>query len=111
MLENSDSMLVLTAALLAGVALGAVFFGGLWWTVRRGAVSSTPIRWFLGSFVVRTATVLAGFYAVGAGQPVRLGVCMLGFLLGRALVLRMTRNGPSALEPSPPHPRGGPPCA
>jgi F1F0 ATPase subunit 2 len=100
---------VWAASLLAGGALGAVFFGGLWWTVQRGAVSSTPTRWFLGSFVLRTATVLAGFYAVGAGQPARLLLCLLGFLLARAIVLRMTRSSPAAQSVQ--RASGEPPCA
>jgi F1F0 ATPase subunit 2 len=90
---------VWTGALLAGFALGAVFFGGLWWTVRRGAVSPTPARWFIGSLVLRTTTVLAGFYAVGAGQPALMGVFLLGFLVARAVVLRATRPGTGTREP------------
>jgi F1F0 ATPase subunit 2 len=82
--------------MLWGVALGAVFFGGLWWTVQRGAVSPVPIRWFLGSMVLRTTIVLAGFYGVGAGQPMRTGLCLLGFLLARAIALRVTRPTPAA---------------
>ncbi len=89
---------VLITALLAGTALGTVFFGGLWWTVRRGATSVRPARWFLVSMVLRTALVLAGFYAVGAGQPLRLALCLLGFVLARSLVLRLTRPATSTLE-------------
>ena len=83
-------------ALGVGAVLGAVFFGGLWWTVQRGAVSASPGRWFLGSFVLRSAIVLAGFYAVGADQPARLGLCLLGFLLARLAVVRLTRVPPCA---------------
>jgi len=121
MLEDGGVAWLWVASLLAGGALGAVFFGGLWWTVRRGAASPTPARWFLGSFVLRTATVLAGFYAVGAGQPLRLLLCMLGFLLARVIVLRMTRAEPVApvapVSPVAPVPSpaqrasGQPPCA
>lgn len=93
---------ILAGALLAGAALGAVFFGGLWWTVQRAAVSAAPARWFLGSLVVRTVFVLAGFYAVGAGQPARLALCLLGFVLARAIVLRCTRPSAAVM---------GPPCA
>lgn len=93
---------------LAGAVLGAVFFGGLWWTVQRGATSPTPARWFLGSLVLRTALVLAGFHVVGAGQPVRLGLCLLGFLLARAIVLRTTRPPTDAVAPRT---TGAPPCA
>ncbi len=89
-------------ALLAGGLLGGVFFGGLWWTVQRAVVSAAPARWFLGSLVVRSALVLAGFYAVGANQPLRLGLCLLGFVLARAIVLRFTRPPTAAM---------GRPCA
>ena len=109
MLEGSGGAWVWAGSLLAGGALGTVFFGGLWWTVQRGAASSTPIRWFVASFVLRTATVLAGFYAVGAGQPARLLVCMLGFLLARAIVLRLTRSTPAAANAQ--RTPGAPPCA
>ena len=118
MLDASGGAWVWVGSLLAGGALGVVFFGGLWWTVQRGAASSTPARWFIGSFVLRTATVLAGFYAVGAGQPLRLLLCMLGFLLARVIVLRMTRAEPVApVSPVAPVPSpaqcasGQPPCA
>ena len=97
--EYTGGPWVWLGALLAGGALGAAFFGGLWWTVRRGAASATPARWFVGSLVVRTAAVLAGFYAVGAGQPVRMGLCLLGFLLARAAVVRATRPISAAMEP------------
>jgi F1F0 ATPase subunit 2 len=86
-------------SLLAGAALGGVFFGGLWWTVQRGAESPSPARWFLGSFVLRTAVVLAGFYFIGGGQLERLGLCLIGFLLARALVLFATRQTPSDATP------------
>lgn len=99
MTEPADGLAVWSGALFAGFALGAVFFGGLWWTVRRGAVSPTPARWFIGSLVLRTTTVLAGFYAVGAGQPALMGLCLLGFLVARAVVLRITRPGTGTREP------------
>jgi F1F0 ATPase subunit 2 len=105
--DSISETLVWVAALLAGGLLGVVFFGGLWWTVQRGASSPTPARWFFGSFVLRTAIVLAGFYAVGAGQPVRLGLCLLGFLLARAVVLRATRPTTTRSTAA----TTGPPCA
>lgn len=89
--DIGTGFLLWAAALMAGGLLGCVYFGGLWWTVRRGALSPTPARWFLGSLVLRTAIVLAGFYVIGAHQPILLGLCLLGFLLARTLVLRVTR--------------------
>ena len=44
--------------------LGAIFFGGLWWTVRKGVASRRPALWFLGSLLLRTSIALAGFYVV-----------------------------------------------
>jgi hypothetical protein len=35
---NDASMLILACA--AGVGLGAMFFGGLWWTLRRVSASA-----------------------------------------------------------------------
>ena len=100
---------------LAGAALGAVFFGGLWWTVQRGAASPSPARWFIGSFVLRTAIVLTGFYFIGDGQLGRLGLCLLGFLLARFLVLVATRPSPvdtvQAAQAAAQQPSRNPPCA
>lgn len=108
---NNPSWLAGIVALLAGGALGTLFFAGLWWTVRRAADSATPARWFIVSLIVRTATVLAGFYVVGAAQPLRLGLCLLGFVLARVLVVRISRPGPAVLAPAPLHSQGKPPCA
>ena len=38
--------LTLVLALAAGGVLGAIFFGGLWWTVRKGVSSPQPALWF-----------------------------------------------------------------
>ena len=56
-----NESLTLFCAGLAGGLLGTVFFGGLWWTVRRGLSSGQPALWFLGSLLVRTSIVLAAF--------------------------------------------------
>ncbi|MEO6873467.1 MAG: ATP synthase subunit I [Opitutaceae bacterium] len=82
---------VLILAGTAGVGLGAIFFGGLWWTVRRGVASAQPALWFLGSALVRTAVALAGFYFVSGGQWRRLVVCLVGFIAARLVVARLTR--------------------
>jgi F1F0 ATPase subunit 2 len=82
-------------ALFAGILLGAFFFGGLWWTVRRGLTSHQPALWFLGSMLVRTAIAVSGFYYVMRGDWQRLVACLAGFLLARICVVRLTRNGPA----------------
>jgi F1F0 ATPase subunit 2 len=40
---------ILAVALAAGLLLGAVFFGGLWWTVRKGVSSKRPALGFPGA--------------------------------------------------------------
>ena len=81
----------LVPALIAGLLLGAIFFGGLWWTVRKGLSSTRPGRWFFGSLLLRTSITLAGFYVVSDGHWGRLLACLLGFTFARLIVTRLTR--------------------
>ena len=64
--------LSLILAGIAGGALGAMFFSGLWWTVRKGLSSKQPAILFLTSLILRTIIVLAGFHFVAAGHWIRL---------------------------------------
>jgi F1F0 ATPase subunit 2 len=84
-------MASLALVLVTGLLLGAIFFGGLWWTVRKGVSSSRPAVWFLFSVLLRTAIVLAGFYFVARGDWERWLVCLLGFVLARAIATRLDR--------------------
>ena len=86
-----NNFLNLTLALVAGIALGAIFFGGLWWTVGKGVSSKSPVLWFLTSMLTRMGIVLAGFYFVGRGDWQRLVSCLLGFIIARFIVMRLTR--------------------
>jgi F1F0 ATPase subunit 2 len=84
-----NDAVTLALALLAGLVLGALFFGGLWWTVNRGLVSPQPALLILGSFLLRTAVVVAGFYLALQGGWHTLAACMVGFLAARVLVTRI----------------------
>jgi F1F0 ATPase subunit 2 len=84
-------ILAVTLSLFAGLALGAVFFGGLWWTISRIAASKRPALLFVTSFVFRTSFALSGLYAVGHAHLERLSACLLGFFAARFLILRLTR--------------------
>jgi F1F0 ATPase subunit 2 len=86
-----NEFLILAVALAAGLLLGAAFFGGLWWTVRKGVSSKHPALWFPGSLLLRMSLVLVGFYFAGRGDWRRLVACLLGFIIARFLVTRMTR--------------------
>lgn len=93
--------LSLVLALLMGLLLGAMFFGGLWWTVRKGLSSSRPALWFFGSLLVRMSIVLAGLYFVSGGHWQRLMVCLLGFIVARLMiVMRLTREAQKPISSS-----------
>ena len=94
-------MMLLAFALVAGLCLGMMFFAGLWWTVQRTATSKQPGILFAGSFLLRTALALGGFYFVGEGSWPRLVLCLVGFIVGRILVKRFLQQGRLMIEAQP----------
>jgi F1F0 ATPase subunit 2 len=86
-----NETLRLALAWLAGCAIGLVFFGGLWWTVRKGLSSRQPAIWFLGSLLLRMGIALAGLFAVSSGHWERLVSCLIGFVMARLAVTWLTR--------------------
>lgn len=83
--------LSLAFALVAGVLLGSLFFGGLWWTVRQGVSSRRPALWFFGSMLLRTCIVVLGFYFILGDDWKRLLAGLIGFIVARLIVTRLTR--------------------
>jgi F1F0 ATPase subunit 2 len=93
---NEPSSMALV--LVMGILLGVIFFGGLWWTVRLGVSSKRVARWFLSSMLLRMCIVLLGLYFVLGGNWTRLLAALLGFIIARLIVMRLTR---AAGQPSP----------
>ncbi len=87
-----NEALSLSAALIAGIVLGAFFFGGLWWTVRRAVSSKRVALWFIGSMLLRTGVVVTGFYYVLGDNWQRLVAGLLGFVIARLIVMRLSRT-------------------
>jgi F1F0 ATPase subunit 2 len=87
-----NETLSLMPALATGVLLGAVFFGGLWWTVRKGLLSKHPAIWLFGSLILRMSITLAGFYFIARCHWERMLVCLLGFVIARFIVKRLARE-------------------
>lgn len=88
-------------AVLAGAAggvLGAIFYGGLWWTVNRGLPSKEPAVWFFASMVLRTSLVAAGFYLITKGHWERALFCLAGFVVARLVVSRITRESSEVIH-------------
>jgi F1F0 ATPase subunit 2 len=93
-----NEALSLAIAMVTGVLLGVMFFGGLWWTVRKSFSSKQPALWLFGSLLLRMSIALAGFYFVSGGHWERLLVCLLGFVMARLIVTRLT--GPPVEDPN-----------
>ena len=95
-----DENMGMILALMTGGTLGAAYFGGLWWTVQKGVSLKRPTLLFMGSLLVRTSIVLAGFYFIGSGGWQRMLLCLIGFVIARHVVMRLTRAAakPGLLE-------------
>jgi F1F0 ATPase subunit 2 len=86
---NETLMMVL--ALIFGTVLGVVFFGGLWWTVRKSLYAKRPALWIFGSLLLRISIVAAGFYLFSGRHWARLLLSVLGFIAARFGIIRLTR--------------------
>ncbi|SEK56520.1 ATP synthase subunit I [Nitrosovibrio tenuis] len=90
--EMLASMFLLTPPLATGVLLGAMFFIGLWWTVRRGLSSRRPGSWFICSMVLRMSLAVSGFHFLltlpGSGWKT-LAAGLLGFIIARLAATRL----------------------
>lgn len=98
---SAADWLALLAAALGGAALGTVHCVGQRWAIRQGAYSRCPGLWFYASLLLRTGVALAGFHWIGDGQWPRLTMCLAGFLLARALILRPSTGRQTAEAPGP----------
>jgi F1F0 ATPase subunit 2 len=94
-----NELLRLAAALIAGAVLGAMFFGGLWWTVRQGIRSGRAALWFSASLLLRMGAALAGIYFVAGANWQRLLLCLLGFVLARLVATHLVRSPAAGLRP------------
>ena len=83
---------MLAVAWAAGAMLGGIFFGGLGLTVRRLLATDHPALWVLGSFLLRSSTVMGSFYLVAGDSWQHLLACLLGFAMARQLVKHLTRS-------------------
>ena len=100
----------LILAFVAGVGLGAFYFGSLWLTVSRLDEFRRPGLVMMGGYVVRTAAVVVGMYLVAVHLVAQsrwqlLLVCLGGFVLARTLLVR--RYGPGK-DGGPPGPKRSP---
>jgi F1F0 ATPase subunit 2 len=104
-----STVIALAAGFVAGVALGLVFFGGLWWTTQRLATSSRPGLLVSVSLLVRVVVLATGLVLLAqvGGGPLLLAT--VGLLATRFGLTRLAVRGRlpqrATFEPTV---RGGP---
>ena len=84
---DTTFIFILIAAFVAGLIIGAFYFTALWHTVRQLPLAKSPASLMIGSFILRMAVVLAGFYLImSGGHWERLAAAMLGFIIIRKIL-------------------------
>ena len=86
---NSIDWIPMIGALLGGAALGVIFFGGLFWTTEHLMHCNWPQAVVVTSFATRVLIVVIGFYWLMAGAPARALAALLGFVVARAILVRL----------------------
>ncbi len=76
-------------AFVGGMLLAALFYGGLWWTVRRALGSRNPALWFAASLLARTAAAAAGIAYFATGGWKNSALCLLGFVAVRFVAVTL----------------------
>lgn len=87
MTDTSVAAVALAAA--AGLLIGLLYFGVLWWTVRRMLTARYPAVLVAGSFLVRAALAAAAIVFVAGGRLLPLLATIAGFLAGRTVLIRV----------------------
>ncbi len=82
----------MVVATLAGMLLGILFFGGLWFTVKKTFTTKIPALWIFGSFMLRIGIALAGFYFIGSGNWKKMLGSLVGFIIARFVVIHFTKS-------------------
>jgi F1F0 ATPase subunit 2 len=80
----------LAAALAVGLITGALYFGGLWLTLRFISRFRHPALAAAGSLALRLSAALIVLYVFSRGDPVRIGSWLVGFLASRVLLVRIS---------------------
>ncbi len=85
MIEHS---LAVIGSLVWGAILGLVYFGGLWLTVRRVTTGKHQAIVMLGSFIIRNALMVIGFFPViRQGWQYAL-ICLASIIIVRFILIR-----------------------
>jgi F1F0 ATPase subunit 2 len=90
-IEIIMDVLIYIISFIAGVILGLFYFGSLWFTLLYLSKTQRQVLVTVGSFFIRLAVTLFGFYLVMGGHWERLLIALGGFILGRIFLTRRLR--------------------
>lgn len=85
---TTTEMWMWALSLCTGLAVGCLYFAGLWWTVKRKARQDRAVLFFCISFALRAGAALGVFFLISKGHPFRLGMMVLGFVIARYLMVK-----------------------
>lgn len=85
---NPDTLLEIALGLVVGAALGLVFFGGLWLTLRRLPETAHAGLWVLLSYFGRVGLAVLGFGLLLRRGLLTLAVGLAAFFAVRAVLTR-----------------------
>ena len=83
---------IIIGVIFTGFLLGLFFYGGLWWTTKKGVHSKSPALWFLGSLIIRLGIAITAFYFISSDHWERILLCLLGFIVARIIIMRVTKQ-------------------
>lgn len=95
-----SDIMMFAIAFGAGLVLGAIFYGGLYWTVKKGITAYYAGWWFTASLWLRLGIAAGGFYLIGQDDWQRYLICFAGFIIARIAVTMLTK------DPDPNHRSG-----
>ncbi|MBE2202300.1 MAG: ATP synthase subunit I [Anaerolinea sp.] len=81
---------------LVGILIGALYFSGLWYTVRQLPASRRPALLLIGSYVLRLALLVGAIYLLTGNHWSHLLSALTGVLLARTFLIR--RWGPETVN-------------
>lgn len=92
----AGDILTLVGLGIVGFVTGALYFQGLWWTLRGLKPEGAWTSRFVASFIFRASLVVAVFYLLMGNDWRRIFALTLGFLVARFLMIRRIKRLPTA---------------
>lgn len=79
-------------SIVTGITLSAIYFGGLWYTVKNIESLHRPYFLVIGGYLVRTATVLFGFYYLLIYHWSYLMAALPAFIITRQVIINRIKK-------------------